>query len=195
MISLDQVILLEEKVESAVKKIQQLQEENAALRTKCDELTNALSLKSEQLSNFTSDQSQIEMGIKKALERLDSIENSVLKNRENPAVQVTAAIVQTGFDDMQNVQTDETAESEIPEEKTEPSESLETDSSEYEEQNENISEENTEEPPLQEPQNQNHQQSSIITYNTPVQEENESYEEYDDSDSDDNQDGLGFDIF
>lgn len=79
MISLDQVYLLEQKVESAVAKIQQLQAENDALRKKCSELTNALSSKSEQLTSFESDQTQIENGIKKALERLNAIENSVLK--------------------------------------------------------------------------------------------------------------------
>ncbi len=79
MISLDQVYLLEQKVESAVEKIQQLQAENDALRSKCAELTNALSVKSEQLNTFETDQSQIEDGIKKALDRLSSIENSVLK--------------------------------------------------------------------------------------------------------------------
>lgn len=79
MISLDQVFLLEQKVEGAVAKIQQLQAENDALRTKVAELTNALSAKSEQLSSFENDQTQIESGIKKALDRLNSIENSVLK--------------------------------------------------------------------------------------------------------------------
>lgn len=79
MISLDQVYLLEQKVESAVAKIQQLEAENDALRNKCTELTNALSAKSEQLSSFEQDQSQIESGILKALDRLNSIENSVLK--------------------------------------------------------------------------------------------------------------------
>jgi len=79
MISLDQVYLLEQKVESAVTKIQQLQDENAALRKKCEELTNALSAKSEQLSTIEQDQGQIESGILKALDRLNSIENSVLK--------------------------------------------------------------------------------------------------------------------
>lgn len=79
MISLDQVFLLEQKVESAVAKIQQLQAENDALRNKCEQLTNALSAKSEQLSTFENDQTQIESGIKKALDRLNSIENSVLK--------------------------------------------------------------------------------------------------------------------
>ena len=96
MISLDQVYLLEQKVESAVEKIQQLQAENDALRSKCNELTNALSAKSEQLSNFESDQSQIETGIKKALDRLNSIENSVLKTATqiNQAAQAAKPAVQ-----------------------------------------------------------------------------------------------------
>ena len=55
MISLDQVLLLEQKVESAVARIAQLQAENDALRSRCSELTNALSTKSEQLSSFESD--------------------------------------------------------------------------------------------------------------------------------------------
>ncbi len=79
MITLNQVLLLQQKVESAVEKIQQLQMENDALRSKCAELTNALSTKSEQLSSFQNDQSQIENGILRALDKLDAIENSVLK--------------------------------------------------------------------------------------------------------------------
>jgi len=79
MISLDQVYLLEEKVESAVAKIQQLQAENDALRRQCSELKNALSSKTEQLNTFSVDQNQIEEGIRKALDRLNSIENQVLK--------------------------------------------------------------------------------------------------------------------
>ena len=72
MISLDQILLLEQRVESAVAKIAQLQAENDALRSKCSELTNALSSKSEQLSTFESDQNKIESGILKALDRLTS---------------------------------------------------------------------------------------------------------------------------
>ena len=79
MISLDQILLLERKVESAVGKIAQLQSENDALRTKCAELTNALADKSERLSSIEQDQSKIENGILKALDRLNSIENSVLR--------------------------------------------------------------------------------------------------------------------
>ncbi len=77
MISLDQVLLLEEKIESAVAKIQQLTAENAALRSKCAELTNALSAKTEQFSSFQTDQNKIEEGILKALERLNTVENAV----------------------------------------------------------------------------------------------------------------------
>jgi len=78
MISIDQVLLLEQRVESAVKKIEQLNAENAALRSKCAELSNALNAKSEQFSSFQSDQSKIEEGILKALSRLNAVENVVL---------------------------------------------------------------------------------------------------------------------
>lgn len=91
MISLEQILLLEKKVESAVAKIAQLQAENDALRSKCSELTNALSSKSEQLSSFENDQNKIETGILKALDRLSSIENTVLRaaelSREQAALQ------------------------------------------------------------------------------------------------------------
>ena len=91
MISLDQVLLLEEKVESAVAKIQQLEAENAALRNKCSELTNALSAKSEQLAAVESDQNKIESGIIKAIDRLNSIENTVLKAAGHTAASGLAA--------------------------------------------------------------------------------------------------------
>lgn len=85
MISLDQVLLLQQKVESAVAKIAELNQtvaqkeaENAALRSKCVELTNALSAKTEQFSSFQTDQTKIEEGILKALERLNAVESTVL---------------------------------------------------------------------------------------------------------------------
>ena len=90
MISLDQVLLLEQKVESAVEKIKQLEAENDALRNKCSELTNALSAKTEQLKAYESDQQKIESGIIKAIDRLNSIENSVLKAAGTTAAAVAA---------------------------------------------------------------------------------------------------------
>lgn len=94
MISLDQILLLQQKVESAVEKISQLQSEisqlnaeNDALRTQCSELSNSLSEKTEQLSHkmeliakFEKDQKTIESGILKALDRLNVIENTVLNS-------------------------------------------------------------------------------------------------------------------
>lgn len=94
MISIDQIMLLQQKVESAVQKIAQLKEENAALRNKCSELTNALSEKSELLSTFEADEKRIEDGILKALNKLDSVENSLL-NQANSRMENTAKPVQT----------------------------------------------------------------------------------------------------
>lgn len=83
MLTFDQVLLLQEKIESAANKIKQLQAENDALRSKCAELTNALSSKSELLSNFETEQSKIENGILNALNRLNVIENSLLHSADN----------------------------------------------------------------------------------------------------------------
>lgn len=171
MISLDQVYLLEQKVESAVAKIQQLQAENDALRSKCNELTNALSAKSEQLTSFESDQSQIENGIKKALDRLNSIENSVLRTAEKinqagqaakaaPAPQAEAKPVQSSpsFETMEKVPEEEAVEEETI-----------------------VTEEPAETP------------EEALTQNF-VEETFESEEETE-APEDDNHDGLGFDIF
>ena len=118
MITLDQVLLLEQKVESAVAKIQQLEAENDALRNKCSELTNALSAKSEQLSSFETDQNKIEQGIRKALDRLNTIENSVLKEagqlQGNTQPQVTAKPVAAVAPSTQSFETMKSVVQETP---------------------------------------------------------------------------------
>ena len=92
MISIDQVLLLQQKVESAVQKIVELKSENDALRNKCSELTNALSEKSELLASFTADEKKIEDSILGALDRLNKIENSVLSQAgQNTALKSEAA--------------------------------------------------------------------------------------------------------
>lgn len=85
MISLDQVLLLQKKVETAVEKInfltgqvEQLKNDNDALRTKCAELTKALDEKTELVSSLEVNQGQIEEGILTALNRLDTVENAIL---------------------------------------------------------------------------------------------------------------------
>lgn len=105
MITLDQVLLLQEKVESAVDKISslterisQLESENDALRSKCAELTKAYSEKTELVSTMESTQAKIEESILLALTRLDSVEDKLLGSRDGQ-----------GDDAMQNP-----AEAEIP---------------------------------------------------------------------------------
>ncbi len=85
MISLDQVLMLQKKVETAVERIaflkgqiEQLKSENDALHTKCAELTKALDEKTELVSSLESNQGKIEEGILSALNRLDTVENSLL---------------------------------------------------------------------------------------------------------------------
>ena len=113
MTSPDHAELLVKKVESIVAKTLNLQAENDALRTKCAELTNALSAKTEQLASFEREQSMVEGGILKALERLSSIENSILQAADNsiqqntvqqiPSVEVQpAAVGQTVQPDISN---------------------------------------------------------------------------------------------
>lgn len=92
MISIDQVLLLQQKVESAVQKIVELKSENDALRRQCSELTNALSEKTELLNSFTADEKKIEDSILGALDRLNKIENSVLSQAgQNTAPKSEAA--------------------------------------------------------------------------------------------------------
>lgn len=122
MITLDHVLLLEQKVESAVKKISQLQAENDALRSRCAELTNALSSKSEQLSEFEQDQGKIESGILKALDRLSAIENSVLQTVgqiQNSSVDNNAQVAPS-FEQQNNMEqnTQQTNEIFVPENQT-----------------------------------------------------------------------------
>lgn len=85
MSSIDQILLLQKKVNTAVEKIKQmndlvsqLKSENDALRRKCAELTNSLEDKTELVSSMEAEQSQIEESIRRALDQLDEVENSVL---------------------------------------------------------------------------------------------------------------------
>ncbi|MCQ2242438.1 hypothetical protein [Treponema sp.] len=87
MISLDQVLLLQEKVESAVEKITslteriaQLESDNDALNRKCLELTKALEEKTEFVSTLETAQDKIEESILMTINRLDSVEDALLGN-------------------------------------------------------------------------------------------------------------------
>lgn len=155
MNTLDQVKLLEQKVMSAVEKIKQLQAENDALRNKCAELTNAISSKSEQLEAFENNKNLIESGIQNALDRLNSIEYSILdkaddtlptpKPETEPEAIKTSEPINTtnnpSFDNLAAVAfgTDYTSGSnEEPEEETTEEESVERETETIEESSENF---------------------------------------------------------
>ena len=214
MISLDQVLLLEQKVESAVEKIRQLQDENDALRKKCSELTNALSSKSEQLSSFETDQNKIELGIRKALDRLTSIENSVLKAagstlpsfdtmesvQKEPVQKVQSVPTQT----VQTVQTTQTVQETQKVQPIQTVEAVQEDIQVEEPVNQDISisEAQSQQPQkMQIPFTEDISDDTEITKNSasPVfteEAQNLSDDEImDESEDDESQDSLGFDIF
>ena len=118
MTSPDHVELLVIKVESIVAKTLNLQAENDALRTKCAELTNALSAKTEQLASFEREQSMVEGGILKALERLSSIENSILQAADNSIQQNTVQQIPSA--EAQSAAAGQTVQQEIPNESSAP---------------------------------------------------------------------------
>jgi septal ring factor EnvC (AmiA/AmiB activator) len=198
MITLDQVLLLEQKVESAVAKIQQLEAENDALRNKCSELTNALSAKSEQLSSFETDQNKIEQGIRKALDRLNTIENSVLKAagqlQGNTQPQVTAKPVAAVAPSTQSFETMKPVVQEAPVQPV-----VEETVPEQEEEEEDLEPESKPQPSFQPTyEEQQYEESSDdsaeASSETPV-EDNFDSEYSGDFEEDNSQDNLGFDIF
>lgn len=125
MISLDQVLLLQEKVETAVQRLAQLNadnerltSENDALRSKCAELSKALEDKTELVSNLESDQNKIEAGILSALSRLDTVENSVLSAGSSTTPNTPSTTENTSTTPQENPST-ESASSETQETTTE----------------------------------------------------------------------------
>ena len=79
MITLDQVQLLEKKIEEIISMMNNLQKQNSALQEKNRELIEKNSLLMQKISSFEADQNRIEQGILNALDRLNSMENSALK--------------------------------------------------------------------------------------------------------------------
>lgn len=79
MISLDEIQLLEQKIEVVVTKFLQVTEENKSLIQRCSQLESENQSLMDKLSSFEQDQEKIEQGIIKALDRLNVVENSVLQ--------------------------------------------------------------------------------------------------------------------
>lgn len=123
MITLDQVLLLQEKVESAVEKISsltdriaQLESDNDALNRKCLELTKALEEKTEFVSTLETAQDKIEKSILMTINRLDSVEDAILGDdtesgkstgtSESNGSEVPVAAPSTSFDPSETEEAD-----------------------------------------------------------------------------------------
>lgn len=93
MLNLDQVRLLENRVEKAVGKIQSLTSENTLLRTQLTGLQTRVSELEGLVRSFKDDQGRIEEGILNALDRLSAFEDSVFhaESTAAPVVESTSA--------------------------------------------------------------------------------------------------------
>ncbi len=82
MISLETLAALEQKVEQAIARIATLTQENTQLKEQCEKYETEISQLRQQLQAFQADQTQLEQGILNALNRLDTVENAVIKTAE-----------------------------------------------------------------------------------------------------------------
>lgn len=85
MLSLDQVRLLENRVQKAVGKITSLTDENARLRSQLTGLQTRVNELEGLVRSFKDDQGRIEEGILNALDRLSAFEDSVFHGESGSA--------------------------------------------------------------------------------------------------------------
>ncbi len=82
MISLEQIKLLEQKVEQALKKITELQNEKAQLACENEELKIEAELLKEELERLAQDEEKIEQGILSVLDKLNNVEDTIRQTQE-----------------------------------------------------------------------------------------------------------------
>lgn len=87
MISLEQIRLLEQKVQAAVARIGQLKQENATLKEHLSSYQKRIDELEVLVESFKADQGQIEQGILNALAQLDQLEDEVTNPEPAPAHQ------------------------------------------------------------------------------------------------------------
>jgi hypothetical protein len=85
MITLEQVRLLDRKVNQAVELISALKSENQMLNDKLESYQKKISELEVLLSGLKEDQSEVELGFRKALDTLSGIEKSEEKDEAAPA--------------------------------------------------------------------------------------------------------------
>ncbi len=77
MITLEQVRLLEQRVQKIVQRLSELQSENTSLREEVHQLRASEGALKERIATFDATQAEIESGILSALHRLDEVEDAV----------------------------------------------------------------------------------------------------------------------
>jgi septal ring factor EnvC (AmiA/AmiB activator) len=92
MIGLDQIKLLESKVNKAVEQIRLLKEENKTLKRTVEKSQARMQELDGLVARFKSDQDEIEQGILRALKNLDKLEDEVgSKSRKDSGTHAPAA--------------------------------------------------------------------------------------------------------
>ncbi|MFP4152596.1 MAG: cell division protein ZapB [Alkalispirochaeta sp.] len=84
MLSIDQVRLLEERVQRVIARTGELQRENGSLRERLEEYEGRIRELQEQIDRFVSNQADIEQGVLNALHRLDEVEDAVVEGTQEP---------------------------------------------------------------------------------------------------------------
>lgn len=108
MLNLDQVRLLENRVEKAVTKIQSLTAENTHVRLQLSGLQTRVNELEGLVRAFKDDQGRIEEGILNALDRLSAFEDSVYQATETPLdAQVPKDTIQADTDSNEEILIDE----------------------------------------------------------------------------------------
>lgn len=94
MISLEQIRILEQKVESAVARIRTLSTENRTLKESLERYEGRIHELESMVSSFKAEQDAIEAGIVSALQQLDDLEHTVGERQDEslPAVETAPDI-------------------------------------------------------------------------------------------------------
>ncbi len=92
MITLDQVLVLQEKVKAAVEKINRLEKENAQLRAQLAASTSNNQSLSQKVSDYEAEQNQIEAKILQVLNSLNTVEDTIRSELSTESLVMTDSI-------------------------------------------------------------------------------------------------------
>jgi FtsZ-binding cell division protein ZapB len=124
MISLEQIRLLESRVEKAVVYIDLLQDENASLKSKLSGYEKRIQDLEVLVRSFQQDQGRIEEGILHALDRLNAFEDEILSEaEEKPKANAKKFVAEPAEMEPEKIRETAPLEELIPADEGEPEES------------------------------------------------------------------------